>query len=202
MLDEIGTQIGVECNHFHRYTSDPPTFALVTPTHTIQFGNVDGILNWYKFKAAIFQVIGDVMVPRFKQPQWDSITAMIGKCWEDQDVGLESTDAGQMLSWVSEYLEQRPPVPEAEEAVMTHWPYIDANGRTVLFLYGFKRWLFIQHRENFTDKALGTRLKQYGAEYSSVNLVIEGKRTSRSIWRLPAKAVPSSELGPKDEDDE
>lgn len=170
--------------HLFRYNTEPPTFDLETVLGTVNLGPIEAITNWYRFYNSILGTLGH-SIPQAKQAAWHQFCSKLPELWEDQDVGLEATDRGQMQSWLTQYISQRPPAGDADEAALSEYPFIDDAGRTCLFLNGFKRWLFIQHQEKIGPKVLATRLKQFGADYGSINVTIDGKRTSRSIWRLP-----------------
>lgn len=189
-LDVIGQQLGLEIIHFIKYTSEPPAFALVTPTHQIDLGGADGILVWSKFRQSVWEATGH-QIDRFRTAAWDQITSLIPRSWEEQDVGMESTEHGEMYVWLSQYLGARPPVATLQEAIDTEYPYVDDHsGRVVIFGPAFKRWLFLTFQERVTSKELGRRLRAFGADPDKVNVEDgDGKRTSRAVWRLPASGL-------------
>lgn len=186
-LDVIGSQLGFEILHVLKYLSDPAQFALVTPTSTILLGGNDGILVWSKFKAAVWEAVG-IQVPRFKAAEWDRITELVPKAWEEQDIGAEATERGETVAWLAAYLAQRPPVEDMKEAASSEYPFVDSDGRVVMFGPAFRRWLFLTYQERVTNVQLGRRLKAFGCNPDKVTVEEAGKRTSRSIWRLPAGA--------------
>lgn len=183
-LDVIGQQLGLEVLHFIKYLSEPPQFALVTPTQTIPLGGADGILVWAKFRQAVWETVGH-QIERFKAVEWDRITQLIPRAWEEQDIGAEATERGEVAAWLSQYLSQRPPVDTVSEAATSEYPYT-ADGRVVLFGPAFRRWLYLTYQERVTNKELGRRLRAFGCEPDKVNVEDDGKRTTRGIWRLPA----------------
>jgi hypothetical protein len=187
-LDVIGQQLGMEVLHFIKYLSDPPQFAVVTPTATIPLGGSDGILVWAKFKAAVWESVGH-QIERFKPSEWDRVTRLIPRAWEEQDVGAEATERGEVAAWLAQYLSQRPPVDTLEEAASSEYPFNDENGRVVLFGPAFRRWLYLTYQERVTNKELGRRLRAFGCEPDKLNVADQtGKRTTRGIWRLPPSA--------------
>lgn len=184
-LEALSQQIGFAMSRVIKYLSDPPSFRIETVTGlSIDMGESSNILNWFKFKEIVWRTAG-VSIPRFSQPKWDAFIARLPEVWEEVDIGMEATDQGQMHAWLTQYLMQRPPAPSLEDAALSEYPYIDEDARTVIFGPSFKRWLYIAHQERVTPKELGKRLRHYGCETGSVNLMIDGVRTSRSIWRLP-----------------
>lgn len=192
-LDVIGQQLGMEVLHFIKYLSEPPQFAVVTPTVTIPLGGADGILVWAKFKQAVWQSVGH-QVDRFKAADWDQITHLVPRAWEEQDVGAEATERGEVAAWLSSYLSARPPVDSLDEAAASEYPYNDADGRVIMFGPGFRRWLYLTYQERVSNIVLGRRLRAFGCEPDKVNVVdsTTGSRTTKSVWRLPASVRTSS----------
>jgi hypothetical protein len=184
-LSVLTSQLEVECVHFIQYASEPAAYALVTPTKTVMLGGTDGILTWSKLKATIWETLG-IQIPRFKTPEWDRITKLIPKVWEIQDVGAEATQRGEVASWLSAYLSQRPPVDTVAEAVASEYPFVDGQGRVCLFGQALRRWLYLTYQERVTPKQLGVRLKAFGCEPDKVTVDVHGKRTSKATWRLPS----------------
>lgn len=184
--DVISQQLGLQVVQIRRYTSEPPSFRLVTPTGEVDLGNADGILKWDKFREALWRTIGHT-IPRFKQHAWDKLIELIPKVWIDTEIGFETTDAGEVYAWLSGLLDEKPPVASVKEALEGEgWPYTDSEGRTVIFGPALKRHLWTRNRENVSAKEIGKRLRNFGAELRTINVQGEdGGRTSRSTWVLP-----------------
>lgn len=183
--DSVSTQLGIEVVHFIKYMSDPPAYACeVAGGAIVDLGGADGILRYDKFKQSVWQSI-DEQIPRFKQAEWDRITALIPMLCVKQDVGAEATDRGEMGAWLSGYLGQRPPVDTMEEATTSEYPYFDEEKRVVMFGQAFKRWLYLTFQERISNKDLGKRLRAFGCEPGKVNVDVAGKRSTRAVWRLP-----------------
>lgn len=187
-LDTIGQQLGLEVLHFIKYLSDPPQFALVTPTSTIPLGGADGILTWAKFRQSVWETVGH-SIDRFKAVEWDRVTSLIPAAWEEQDVGAEATERGEVAAWLAAYLSNRPATDTVEEAAASEYPFRDDEGRVCMFGPAFRRWLYLTYQERVTNKELGRRLRAFGCEPDKVNVDEAGKRTSRGIWRLPPGVV-------------
>lgn len=197
-LDVIGQQLGLEVLHIIKYVADPPQFALVTPTCTIPLRGADGILVWQKFRQAVWESVGH-QIDRFSNAQWDRLTKLVPRAWEEQDVGSEATELGETATWLGLYLSLRPPVPSLDEAAINEYPYID-DGHVMMFGPAFRRWLFQQLQERLSNAEIGRRLRAFGCSPHTVNVVdVNKKRTSRSAWRLPASlSLPTSAVVPAD----
>jgi hypothetical protein len=188
VMDGVGAQCEVEFTHIVKYLSEPPSYTAVTPIKEVQLGDVDGILQWHKFRASMAAGL-NMLVPRFKPVEWDRICSQMLGALVELDVGSEATERGEMAAWLATYLAQRPAVDSVSEAVTSEYPFKDDEGRVVMFGPAFKRWLYLTYQERLTNKDLGRRLRQFGCEPDKVNVENrDGKRTSRGIWRLPATA--------------
>lgn len=190
-LDAVGALLGLEVLHIIKYLSDPAAFAIATPTATIPLGDRDGILRWDKFRGSIWEAVGH-QIPRFPTAQWDRITELIPRAWEEQDVGAEATERGELAAWLSGYLALRPPVDTVEEAIESEYPFLERiadgpTGRVLMFGESFKRYLYQSDGTRITRKDMGRRLRDYGCEPDKVNIRdASGARTTRAVWRLPA----------------
>lgn len=174
--------------HWVRFLTDPRGFRLITQAGEVDLGPIEGTTNWFRFYNALLAGIG-WSIPQIKGPEWHRFCALLPRVWEDVNVGLESTDAGLMYSWLTQYLGQRPPMASIEEAETTNYPFVH-DGETYITLNAFKRWIYLQHQENISQKELGKRLVVYGAQQRVINLVLHGRRTSRYAWRLPELEAP------------
>jgi hypothetical protein len=186
-MNAISQQCEVEFSYLIKYLSEPPSYAAVTPIKEIPLGDIDGILQWNKFRASVAAGVNELVRRPAKQAEWDRTCAQMLKVLVELDVGAEATEKGEMSAWLTTYLSQRPPVDTLEEAATSEYPFVEADtGRVVLFGSGFRRWLYLTFQERVNPKELGRRLRAFGAEPGSVNITEGGKRSSRSIWRLPA----------------
>lgn len=182
-MDAIGRQLELEVVHFIKYTSEPPSYRMVTPAGGVDLGGASGILGWPQFRESVAAATSR-MIPRFKQGTWDRIAQAIFDSCEEQDVGLESTESGQVQVWLSEYLMSKPPLDSVSEAAETEYPYRDTDGVHV-FGSSLKRWLWLSRGERTSNRELGRMLRQYGCVPFKVNVTIGGERSSRAAWTVP-----------------
>jgi hypothetical protein len=186
MLESIGQQLGIEVLTVLKYRSTPPSYRLETPTGGIALGSASEVLAWPSMRACIVATTG-VLIPRFKVPVWDRLVQMIFDACEDLDTGYESTEHGQISSWLSEYLMNKRPVVDQAEAAAMEYPYTDGE-RVHIFGSSFRRWLWLNRGERVTQRELGRLLRLHGASPIRLNVVVDGVKTTRSAWVLPEEA--------------
>lgn len=185
----IGTKVGLEIVNWIKYMSEPAFYALETPIGRVDLGEVDNVMRPDRFRAKVYDALG-VLIPRMKGPEWDEVVAHLSTVADQQYVGAEATSHGEMLAWLTQYLAARPPAGDLKEASISEYPFVDEEGRVALFVHGFRRWLHLTYQERLTNQVIGKRLRAFGCENVVVNVEIEpGKRTSRSVWRLPADGL-------------
>src|SRR4029077_13356241 len=117
--------------------------------------------------------------------EWDEIQQAIGTLSEDEDVGVEATDAGQAFIWLSEYLADRPAHSDLDQAAQGQVPYQLEEGGWFIFGPAFRDWLQRTRNERLTPSRMGEILRAYGCEHSVVNVEVNQKRTTRSVWSVP-----------------
>lgn len=183
-MEAIGAQLELEIVHFIKYTSDPPSYRMITPTCGVDLGDAGGILGWQRFRESVVASTGR-MIPRFKTQAWDRIAQAVFDACEEQDVGMESTEEGMVHVWLTEYLMSRPPLDRVNDAIDSEYPYRDDSG-VHLFGSSLRRWLWLSRGERVSARELGRLLRQFGCEPRKMNITVEGARSSRAAWALPA----------------
>lgn len=182
-MDALSNQLGIEILHFVKYLADPPSYSMVTPTQEIHIGAISSILTQQKLREAVAQATGHI-IDRFSRQSWDRISQAILDACEDQDTGMEATEAGLVYVWLTEYLLARPPVTDAEEAVLSGHPITDEHG-VHIFGASLRHWLWVARGERVSSRELGRMLRAYGCAPSRLNIMVEGSRSTRSAWTLP-----------------
>lgn len=183
LTDEVSNMLGVEWTRFIRYTQDPPRYRGETTSDAVTFGTADVILSQNKMRAAIASVT-KIVIPRFKGPKWDDIAQAIFTACDDEDTGIESTDEGMAFSWLTEYLTDRPVTENVEEAAATQNPY-RVNGNVFVFGPALRRWIHLTRGDRVSPQRMGEVLRAYGCDHTTPNVMINGERTTRSVWQLP-----------------
>lgn len=184
VFDTVSALIGLEVTGAHRYTSDPPEFAVVIGGHMVHLGEVKHLEGQANFRSKVLASDVGQAIPRLKTPEWDQIVQAIRHACVDQDVGRESTEIGSMGVWLGEYLLDRTPMEDAHEAALSQYPYLDEAGRVCLFPKPFMRWVFTSRGERIDNRTMGRVLRQMGASTDQVALNGSG-RTTRQVWVLP-----------------
>lgn len=183
-LEQISASLGVRIIRVIRFTQDPPKYKLVTPSGSTTLTS-QVMLNQNQFRAKMMEAT-DIIVPRFKGPQWDRIVQSILRVKEDVDTGEEATELGAAHQWLADYMLDHPPAGERDEHVLQmQVPYRDEDDRTVIFGPAFRRWLNMVRGEKVSAQQMGMMLRSMGAEPRTEMVMVNGKRTSRSAWRLP-----------------
>lgn len=184
MLDSISNQTGLEWVNFYKLDSDPPDWqGELAGGQIVNFGSSKNLLSWTISRAAIADATGR-MIERMKSPVWDRLCQAVMDVAIVIDTGLESTDTGQMYLWLSEYLMTHTPIDDRDEAAMTEYPYLDSDGMLVIFATSFKNWLYLQRTVRIDSREVSRRLHNYGATNQKVNVTIDGKRTTKSVWKM------------------
>lgn len=169
-----------------RYAQDPALFRLQTEHGWVVLGTAEDVLNQNHVRGRLLDVTKTV-VPRVKNAEWDKVAEAVIRSAVDVDMGPEPTLVGSVTGWLDDYLEAYPPLPEKDEsAIVTRNPFM-VGGHVCIFPKQFRDWLNRYDGEKMTTKELTMRLKIYGADPIKVNATVEGRPTSRSVWKLPIR---------------
>jgi hypothetical protein len=185
VLDTISKQLGIEVVKVIKFKSTPPSYRLVTPTGGISVGSAKDMLSQNEMRAMIAAETAH-LIARFKAPDWDRLMRVIFQAAEEQDVGMESTEAGQVYVWLSDYMLSRRPVDSLEEATISLHPYVD-GGSTYIFASPFKQWIWMNRGERVSSKDIGRMLHLFGCAPSNVQVRNEEGETTRAVWKLPPR---------------
>lgn len=169
-----------------KYLEDPPKYALELPTriHPITFGPRDTIYNQNTFRGILSDALR-IQMKRHKQKDWDLVTEAIWKVAQDEYVGEEATDYGEIRTWLEEYLVSKPPMDGPTDLMGR--PVVE-DGQVKITLKDFRTWLWSIHNRapDRNNAHLATRLKQYGATPGHVRVrLIDGGTRETPCWILP-----------------
>jgi len=183
-LDGVSQKFGIEIIRIQKLNSDPPQYQLVTPTKTITIGSSRDLMSWSTTAQAVADAL-DHFIPRFKQKDYDKIVQVILSCAELIETGQEATEAGRIQLWITDYVLTCKPVDEPDKAIVSKYPFYK-NGHVYVQGDALKRWIQTGRGEVIKHHDFARMLRAYGAETEQMAFKLEGgKRTSRSVWRLP-----------------
>jgi hypothetical protein len=183
VLDSLSAQIGYEITNFVKYVGDPPSFDLRTPSGTVHFADAAQFTAQAQFTSKFWSITG-FKPPGRKPGPWNNIVNLFGSIWEEQDIGVEATETGLMTRHVENYLDVCTPDAVLEQAVGQGFPFLDDEGRVYISTTSFKQFLWTTHGERVNLRDIGRLFSRMGFEQSTLNVTINGKRTSRGMWRV------------------
>jgi hypothetical protein len=185
LINLIDNQLGLEWTGFEKLQSDPPVWqGELAGGRVVYLGTSRDLITFATFRSRIMNKT-DVLIERLGRDAYDRLVQAVLTVSEPVETGLESTESGQMYLWVSDYLVSHPPMDydERDEAAANEHPYID-NDKLILFPTAFKTWLYLQRTVRIEARELSKRLHNYGATNTKVNVMVDGQRTTRSVWKM------------------
>ena len=159
-----------------------------------QLVNLGGIGNLRVQNQVINRVADATMhlIPKVTPSQWNLIVQdMLDACEEMPEEAPAQDEADSMSQWIQEYLSENPSTDDVNDAAMTEQPFMK-GGEIHIRLGHFKRWIVDKHGLELANYSLEERLKECGAVRTKKDVMLRGKRTSRSLWKLHR---PSSTVG-------
>jgi hypothetical protein len=189
ILESLSELWNVKLLRVVKYLSDPPQYRLETGRGAIMLGGIEAIADHRTFRNRVAAAT-NVLIPRYKAERWDGMAQALLNVCEEESIGAEATDEGQAHAWITAYLDTYPPNPDMAEALPLQHPFVH-DGHTYLVGGGLRKWLQVNQGERLTAKAMGTILRAGDCEAEVMGCEIEGKQTTRNVWRLPNKYGPS-----------
>jgi hypothetical protein len=188
VLDNLGIQLGLHLSGLTKYTSEPPTYRLNTPTHSVLLGLVEGLLMQMKFRNSVVAGMNYQMV-RYDKESWDAITRALIAIQEEQSVGVETTARGRAMAWIRDFLDAHPPIESKDEGIDSGYPFPCKEG--VAFQGpSLRQWLFLENQEKVDTKDLGPDLRLIGCFPIDVNYQrSNGGHSKKSVWIIPPKLL-------------
>jgi hypothetical protein len=191
VLTAISKSLGIEISRVIRSPSEPPIFGIETPYGNGSLGTIKIIAANQAFRNRVGEITNR-FPKRLKNEQWDPLAQALLQVAEVEELGVETTLAGKAETLVSLYLGNSSVQrwsEMSEKAIdvlpIRQEPFVDDQGRTSIFLSGFRSWLAEYQHEQMTRTEIGTMLRAWGATVDTMHCRVNGKRTTRSIWRLP-----------------
>lgn len=188
ILSHISNLFGIKIKRFVKYTSDPPQYRLETTKGNTMVGSGKAVLRQNTFRSKVFEATNTV-IPKFKSDKWDNIIQALGNAVIEESLGEEATDEGTARTWISNYLNERTVMDfvdeeNAGEIAELQSPFRQ-EGSVYIFGDDFRRWLKISQMEKISAKQMGAILRSYNCSPEKINIMMDGKRTTRGVWKLP-----------------
>jgi hypothetical protein len=199
VLSAVSKSIRIEITRVTRSKSDPPSFGVETPFGSGSLGGVEAIVSNRKFRLKMAELTN--RIPRkLKDDDWEPIAQALLQVAEIEDLGVEATLAGRAETLVSLYLGNQPKQAVAEMSDKTVGllpvrlePFIGDDGATRIFASGFRQWLAEHQHDAMNGNQVAELLAAIGATPETHHYKVDGRRTTRSLWKL---ARPGEESAP------
>lgn len=191
MLAAMSKALGIEITRVTRSPSEPPVFGLETPYGSGSLGSIKMIASNQAFRNRVGEITNR-FPKRLKNEEWDPLAQALLQVAEVEELGVETTLAGKAETLVSIYLgnHSRQVLAELSDKArdllpIRMDPYVGADGATRIFATAFRVWLTEHQHEPMTRTEIGTMLRACGATAETAHFKLDGKPTTRSLWRLP-----------------
>ena len=200
LKDTVCKSLGFTINRILKYTGDPSIYWMYTDRGDIRIGKIGNITNANIFRGIVADVTG-LMIQRFTGHAWDSVAQGLLLLCETVDIGNASFPKEETREWLELYLTTRSTATQSEmEAAIAQRTPFEHEGRIHILLDDFRNWVKHRAATDLTNHEAASRMHQVGAESKSVNLTVEGRRTTRYCWRLPQwNAPPEENAAPPEE---
>jgi len=182
IIDMLSRLFHIEITRITKYRLDPPLYRLELEHETIILGDVTKLITQSAFRAKMAAAAGH-LIPKFSSLQWEKAATMLLHACTDERID-EATDAGQVSEWLDQYLEQRTICEDANEAAPKRQPFTHNDG-LYFYLDDFITWLRLKSMSLIETKDLAVKLKIGGCANETLNVAINGKRTTRYCWKIP-----------------
>ena len=191
LKDNLATLFGVDITRIVKYLGDPPVYYMHTEQGGITLGEIRNIISQQKFRGLVAAATG-ILPQAVARKVWDQRVQAILMACEEVEVGDASHPVQETLSWLAEYILEKPPREEDEweKAAEAKQPFV-RHGRVHIFMDDLRRWLELATGNQVTSHAMGRRLRLCMARTEQVNVRIGNNRTTRTCWSLPGEMLPA-----------
>ena len=186
LLGELSGNFGLEITRIQKYMTDPPSYRIETARGAIALKTIDDLVNETKLRSNIAAAAG-VFFPILKKT-WPVVAQKLLDCCEEQDAGVETTQKGIVANWLREYLRERKPMDDIEQALRGGFPFTHEGGTYVVGME-IRRWLNVDWQEKISPQELGTHLKMYGCTVQKFPVGTGSERVTVSAWRIPRETA-------------
>lgn len=190
ILKELEKILGVRIKKLQKFLSEPPSYRLETLVTNISIESAGDIISQTKFRIKIADATGIVIRP-FKKDEWSDIAQLILNACEEIEVGEESTDEGFIRQTVRSYLDGNSNLVELNSLAEEYeekigkgsFPFL-YEGYTYISLSDLRKHIRLMSGDNVTIKQMGKLLRIAKWTNCKIDVLIDGKRTSRSLFKI------------------
>jgi hypothetical protein len=196
ILKELEKILGVRIEKLQKFLSEPPSYRLQTLATNISIESAGDIISQTKFRIKIADATGVVIRP-FKKEEWSDIAQLILNACEEIEVGEESTEAGFINSLLRKYLHRNTnlvslqSVEEYGEKIQEEGFPFSLEGYTYISLSEMRKFIRVTSGDVLTTKQVGKLLRIAGWSNCVINVKVDEKKTSRSLFK---KKIEPSEV--------
>ena len=191
ILDNLSIVFDVDVKRIIKYVSDEPTYTIETDRGEVS-GPIEMITGQNRFRNA-FAAITGVLVYKAKQNRFDTRAQAILRVAEIKETSEESTEVGQMRSWLLEYVGsiQRMSFDRqlSDEEINSGSPFVDKDE---LFVYcgHVADWLLRKKSQRIETRKLAYLLSKMGCVNKTKTFyLVSGRKTSKSYFHVPSRVV-------------
>jgi hypothetical protein len=185
-----------------KYPGDPPIYKMRNQAgELLTLGTVRNILSCHLFREAIAAVCIRV-IPKMKDDAWTPIAQAILNAVKLEDLGPDTTPAGDIFDSLIDYLEGSEvragdDMGERSSAVKDFRPFV-MNGHLHFNLRKFMHWLRTHNLDRLTKHEVCQSLREAGAESAVVRYHqrrLSGSATpaQKRLWKIPVQALVMAE---------
>lgn len=183
LRERINEFAGINILKLEMMDHEDPTILLTTDQGEVMLPSMDDLLQLARFRK--YLAIATRQYLSVSPKKWGQFMApALLRILEVVEVSPESKGREQVRTWLRDYLEGKERRPLDEIAITMRVPFI-WKGHWHIFLDKFHRWARMKRGCELTQKKLSAQLRLIGCNYRARNANINGKDTSRGVWKLP-----------------
>lgn len=184
-LEELSAIFKVRITRVLKQLSDPPLYTIETERGNVAIGEVQNLIEQRALRNRLANI--GIYLTKRKEDEWEPIATALLDCVTPVETTADATYHGAARSWIRDYLIDTTIVDSIEEADRGGNPFVK-DGKLHLSSSSLRKFLIMNNGErNLTARELTDALRGIGAEPVVIFLETAEHRTSRSLWRLPAK---------------
>ena len=122
------------------------------------------------------------VIKDIKKKDWLVVVEAILKCAEDVSIGEGMDETDMLRDKITMFLQSRKARQEKDEAALNANPFIE-NDETYIFISGFRDWMSMRN-DKMDTRTFAVAMAKLGHKSVKMNFMIDGKRTSRHVYKL------------------